>query len=72
MTTNYANMNGIDNRTLQKCVLIMNALESGWSVKKRKGSYVFSKKHEGRKEILRDGYLAKFLEDNMEFMPPKS
>lgn len=50
----------------------MNALESGWSVKKRKGSYVFSKKHEGRKEILRDGYLAKFLEDNMEFMPPKS
>lgn len=51
---------------LQKCMFIMNALENGWSVRKRRGSYVFSKKHEGKKEILRDGYLARFLEENME------
>jgi len=43
----------------------MNALERGWKVKKRKGSYIFSKKHEGRKEILKDGYLKHFLEENM-------
>ena len=50
-----------------KCKFVMNALENGWTVKKRKGSYVFSKKHEDRKEILKDGYLAIFLEDNMDF-----
>ena len=58
-------LNG-DQTTLQKWMFIMNALENGWSVKKRKGSYVFSKKHEGRKEFLRDGYLARFLEENMD------
>lgn len=42
----------------------MNALENGWKVKKRKGSYVFSKKHEGRKEIFKDGYLEVFLKEN--------
>ena len=42
----------------------MNAIENGWSVKKRRGSYIFSKKHEGKKEFLRDGYLAKFLDEN--------
>jgi hypothetical protein len=56
---------GTDNRnTLQKCMFIMNAIENGWSVKKRRGSYIFSKKHEGKKEFLRDGYLAKFLDEN--------
>ena len=48
----------------KKRIFIMNALDNGWSVKKRKGSYVFSKKHEGRREILKDGYLARFLEEN--------
>ena len=43
----------------------MNALESGWKVKKRRGSYIFSKKHEGRKEIFKDGYLETFLTENM-------
>ena len=43
----------------------MNALENGWKVKKRRGSYVFSKKHEGRKEIFKDGYLETFLSENM-------
>ena len=45
----------------------MNALENGWSVKKRKGAYVFSKKHEGRREVFRDGYLARFLDENSDF-----
>lgn len=49
----------------KKRTFIMNALDNGWTVKKRKGSYVFSKRHEGRREILRDGYLEHFLSDNM-------
>ena len=56
--------NGNDN-TFQKCTFIMNALERGWKVKKRKGSYIFSKKHEGRKEIFKEGYLESFLLENM-------
>ena len=43
----------------------MNALEHGWKVKKRRGRYIFSKKHEGRKEIFKEGYLEHFLSENM-------
>ena len=52
-------------KTMQKFVFIMNALENGWKVKKRKGSYVFTKRHEGCKKIFKDGYLELFLEENM-------
>lgn len=54
-----------NDKTMQKCVFIMNALENGWKVKKRKGSYIFTKRHEGRKKIFREGYLESFLEENM-------
>jgi len=47
------------------CIFIMNALENGWKVKKRKDSYIFSKKHEGKKEYFKRGYLETFLNDNM-------
>jgi len=43
----------------------MNALENGWKVKKRKGSYIFTKRHEGCKKIFKDGYLDFFLAENM-------
>jgi len=52
-------------RTLQKYSFVMNALENGWKVKKRKGSYIFTKKHEGRKEIFKEGYLESFITENM-------
>ena len=54
----------INEKTMQKCVFIMNALENGWKVKKRKGSYIFTKRHEGRKKIFREGYLELFLSEN--------
>jgi hypothetical protein len=55
----------VNERTLQKYTFIMNALENGWKVKKRRGTYIFTKKHEGKKEILKDGYLESFISDNM-------
>jgi hypothetical protein len=58
-------INPISTSNLQKCVFIMNALESGWKVKKRRGSYIFTRKHEGRKEIIKDGYLETFLKETM-------
>ena len=50
---------------MQICVFIMSALENGWKVKKRNGSYIFTKRHEGRKEIFKEGYLERFLEENL-------
>ena len=55
----------LNEKTIQKFTFIMNALENGWKVKKRKGSYIFTKRHEGCKKIFKDGYLEIFLEENM-------
>ena len=56
----------IDNVIFQKMLLMYNALEDGWSIKKREKSYVFSKNHEGKKEILEDAYLLKFMKTNFD------
>jgi hypothetical protein len=50
---------------LQKMRFIYNAIERGWNVKKIDNKFVFSKKHEGKKEIYLETYLQKFIEDNM-------
>jgi hypothetical protein len=51
--------------SMQKYIFIMNALDNGWKVKKRGDSYIFTKRHENSKKILKDGYLESFLEENM-------
>lgn len=56
----------IDAIQFQKMMLLYNAIESGWSVKKRNESYVFTKNHEGKKEILEDSYLTKFMKTNFD------
>lgn len=43
---------------------IYNALQDGWNVVKQHDKYIFIKKHEGRKEILSDDYLKKFIAEN--------
>ena len=55
------------NRTqLKKMIFIMNALEKGWSVKKRDGSYIFTKKHENRREVFLENYLETFVHSNFD------
>lgn len=56
----------IDMTTFQKMSFIYNALQEGWSVSKKNEAYVFSKKHEGKKEIFLDSYLQKFMKSNMD------
>ena len=51
--------------TFQKMNLIYNALEEGWSIKKIDNSYIFTKKHENKKEIIEDSYLLKFMKTNL-------
>lgn len=56
----------IDAIQFQKMMLLYNSIESGWSVKKRNESYVFTKNHEGKKEVLEDSYLTKFMKTNLD------
>lgn len=55
----------IDTIQFQKMTLLFNAIEDGWSIKKRNDSYVFTKNHEGKKEILHDDYLISFMKNNL-------
>ena len=52
--------------TFQKMNLLYNALDDGWSIKKKENSYIFTKKHENKKEIIEDSYLLKFMKTNLD------
>jgi hypothetical protein len=54
----------IEKSVLRKLLFLENALEQGWSIKKSEDSYIFTKKHENRKEIFKENYLEKFLISN--------
>jgi hypothetical protein len=56
----------LDAIKLQKMIFIFNSIEHGWSVKKRKDSYVLTKNHEGKREVLEDSYLLKFMKTNLD------
>lgn len=54
------------NRTeYQKITFIINALNNGWTVKKEEDKYVFTKKHENRREIFEEEYLSDFINKHM-------
>jgi hypothetical protein len=55
----------VDYIKLQKMAFIYNAIQSGWTVKLNQDSYIFTKKHEGKKEIFLDTYMKSFIEKNM-------
>lgn len=54
----------IDKIKFKKMIFLFNALENGWSIKKKKDSYIFTKNHEGKKEIFDEEYLALFMKEN--------
>jgi len=56
----------IDYIKLQKMGFIYNALQDGWSIKKRGEQYIFTKHHEGKKEVYLDSYLQKFIQNNFD------
>jgi hypothetical protein len=57
----------INSIQFQKMIFLYNALDDGWSIKKLNDSYIFSKKHEGKKEILQEDYLLRFMKSNIDF-----
>ena len=55
----------VDKIKFQKMVFLYNALDNGWSIKKRKDSYIFTKNHEGKKEVFDEQYLSIFMKENV-------
>ena len=55
-----------DKILLKKMTFVMNALEKGWRVKKSGDMFIFTKKHENRKEIFMENYLETFVISNMD------
>ena len=51
---------------LQKMIFIYNAVQCGWEIKKINEKYIFTKKHEGKREIYLDNYLTEFVKTNMD------
>mgnify|MGYP007063421360 FL=1 len=56
----------INPKHLKRMVFVMNALERGWSVKKVEDEYIFTKKHENKREIFRENYLETFIQTNFD------
>jgi hypothetical protein len=69
-SNNLQNPNNCDikmnNIKFQKMLFLFNAINDGWTIKKRNDSYIFNKKHEGKKEIFREDYLLSFMKDNFD------
>jgi hypothetical protein len=50
--------------TSRKMFFILNSLNDGWTIRKQNDNFIFTKKHEGRKEVLTEGYLKEFIVKN--------
>ena len=54
----------ISTKKLKELIFISNALENGWTIKKKKDLYIFTKKHHNKKEIYENEYLQRFINEN--------
>jgi hypothetical protein len=52
-------------KTFQIMAFIFNSVEEGWTIRKKEGTFIFSKKHEGKKEMYEEQYLNTFLMSNL-------
>ena len=69
VTNDLPNTIKLEKSSLRKMLFIMNALDQGWSIKKSQDSYIFTKKHENRREIFQENYLEDFLFSNFSTDP---
>jgi hypothetical protein len=56
----------IDYVKFQKMMFLFNAIDDGWTIKKKEDSYIFKKNHEGKKEVFLETYLNTFMKDNLD------
>ena len=58
-------MDSVDQLLYHKMKFIMNALEQGWKVSKKDNVYIFTKKHEQKREVFEEKYLENFVKKHM-------
>ena len=56
----------VDRVSFQKMLFLYNAVNDGWTIRKKNESYIFKKDHEGKKEIFLDTYLTNFMKNNLD------
>ena len=61
----YQNLE-IDIIKYHKMAFIYNAINDGWKVEMKENKYIFSKRHQGKKEIYLDSYLEEFVTNNID------
>jgi len=44
---------------------LYNAINEGWTVTKQKNKYIFTKRHDGRKEVFSESFLDTFVQTNL-------
>lgn len=65
ITNNLNNNESINAIQMKKMIFLYNSLENGWAIKKKNNLYIFSKKHENKKEVFSDTYLKGFIVRNI-------
>ena len=55
----------MERKHFQKMMFLNNALNDGWTVKKSAENYIFTKKHENKREIFQENYLENFIISNL-------
>lgn len=55
----------LDHKDIAKYLFIFNALEDGWSIKKRDDKYIFTKRNGKEKEVFMSNYLDIFIKKYM-------
>jgi len=56
----------LDYIEFQKMLLLFNAVNDGWTVKKEKDAYIFKKNHENKREVFEESYLHSFMRENFD------
>ena len=51
-----------DMEKFQKMILLYNALEDGWKIKKINNKNIFKKKHKNNDQYFNDNYIDEFLQ----------
>jgi len=51
----------INNKELSKIMFIYNAIEDGWTIKKKDEQYIFTKQKSKEKHIYNDKFLENFI-----------
>ena len=55
----------IDTKTLAKMSFVFNAINDGWTIRKKKDKYIFIKPHDNCKEVFENSYLEAFIKKNL-------